>query len=169
MKIRIKLTIFLLALFGTIALTGQTQQLNNYYNDVDQFGEAFKFSIPGFLVRTGLKFALKDEENVELKKSLGKLIKGIKRMKVVVIENPARYRSVSALSSDLRSKEQFEELVRVKDDGEFVNVLIRESDSGKVIKNLVVLVEGKDESVMVSMKTNLKHEDLKGIDWSSID
>ena len=69
---------------------------------------------------------------------------------------------VKKLMRDVR-KNDFEDLMMVRDEGTRVNFMIREE--GKNITNVLVIIHGDGEFIMLSLEGNLNMEDLKQLEF----
>ena len=145
---------FCLSLLVPIFTEAQTQSLNKFYRKYKRGKESVKFTLPGVVFKLG---AAKGKNHVEgeAQKEAVKLAKGIKKMRLLVIEeyNPVTNVDYSDLIQGLQS-EGIEEMITVRTDGTRVYLLMREKK--EKIKNLLILVSSEDSFVMVSAKTKLK-------------
>ena len=81
------------------------------------------------------------------------LVKNLKYIKILSIENDTlgKYKAVNFYDDVMKGKSagNYEELMVIKKDGKNVNFLI--SKDGKVIKELLMLVDGKNEKILISI------------------
>ena len=92
------------------------------------------------------------------------LLKKVNKLKLLVTSenSPVKSAKISGLFSQLRD-DSFEDLIMVKEDDTMVNVMVRGGDNDEKIKNLFVLVREPEEIVMLSMKTNIKMEEVNDL------
>ncbi len=90
------------------------------------------------------------------------LVKNLKYIKILSIENDSlgKYKDVNFYNDVMKGKSaaNYEDLMIIKKDGKDVNFLI--TKDGKVIKELLMLVNGKNEKVLISIQGDI---DLKSI------
>ena len=159
--------LLLLMLMGFVFAPGQhfgqttvsTKSFKKYkFNSRDL---SLNMTIPGWLIDVGATIGVLSTDDLQEKEAL-RLLKKVKRMKVLVLEDGTRLddRYVSGLFSRMK-KHQYEDLIHVRSDGERVNVLIREDKD--VIKNLFFLAREDGEAVIVSMKTKLTMDQVNEV------
>jgi len=142
---------------------GQTLNSNKSYKKYKYNSDdlSLNMTLPGWLIDVGATIAVLSTDDPQEKEAL-RLMKKVKRMKVLVLEDGTRLddKYVSGLFSRMRQN-KYEDLIHVRNDGERVNVLIREEKD--VIKNLFFLVREDEEAVLVSMKTRLTMEQVNEV------
>ena len=149
---------FCLSLLVPVFTQAQTQSLNKFYRKYKRGKESVNFTLPGFVFKLGAAIG-KNHVEGEAQKEAVKLAKGIKKMRLLVIEeyNPVTNADYSDLIQGL-NQEGIEEMITVRTDGTRVNLMMREKK--EKIKNLLILVSSEDTFVMVSAKTKLKLDQI---------
>ncbi len=147
-----KKTIFLLTGIMLVAqLTAQTHRFQ-YLRDTYRGKEGVvSLYIPGFLCRFAASIGNLDQPEEEL-------LRSIRSMRILVIENPALNRRVRFIDEVNVKKldDQYETLMAVHEKDEEVWILAKEK-KGKV-RDLLIIVSG-DENVLVQIKGRV-HRDL---------
>ena len=160
--------LILLILMGFIFAPGQhfgqttvsTKSYKKYKYDSQDL--SLNMTIPGWLINVGAAVAVLSTDDPQEKEAF-RLMKKVKRMKVLILEDATRLddKYVAGLFSRMRQND-YEDLIHVRGDGERVHVLIREDKD--VIKNLFFVVREEDEeAVMVSMKTKLTLDQVNDV------
>lgn len=143
---------------------GAQRSVKKFYRQFHRSEDVIKFKIPGFLTHLGAGIARdhlsKEEGSADALLAL-EMTKYIKNIRLLVVEDPAQMQNidVSSFVKQLKSKDNFEELISVRDNEANVQILIR--DKRNRIKNMMILVQEDSEFVMISMKTNLRYKDLE--------
>ncbi len=128
-----------------------------------------KLSLPGFVIKMGAGIAKSVVDEPEIKELL-KFVKKIGKTKVMVMEdrNPVQRRDLRQMLHQSRKKNNFSDLIQVNEHGTSMNFLIRQQKDktkkgvfkpGK-IKNIILVLNEKDNFVLVSMKTKFTVADL---------
>lgn len=156
-----------LAFIIPIFSDAQTQSLNKFYRKYKRGKESVNFTLPGFVFKLGAAIG-KNHVETEAEKEAVKLAKGIKKMRLLVIEdfNPVTTKDYNKLIKGVNN-EGLEEMITVRTEGTRVNLLMREKK--EKIKNLLILVSSEDTFVMVSAKTKLKLEQIVEVVNQAID
>lgn len=145
-----------LATLLTILLLAQATwaiNVKEVFNEFKDTPRAEYVSISPFLMSIGKCF-INEEEGPEMA-----LAKQIKSMKVLDLEDcspdvKARFsRRIADLCHD-----GYETLVRVNDEGEKVNILVKEKNN--VIREMLILCTSPDDCTMVLFKGKFKTEDI---------
>ena len=163
-KIKMKTTTLLLLLWGVMlaptASFAQTKTINTFYKEFKGLDKNVKMTIPGWLIGMGAEVAKWSVDTPEEKESLN-LLKKVNKLKLLVTSENSDVKNakISGLFSQLRD-DSFEDLIMVKEEDTMVNVMIRGGNDDDKIKNLFVLVREPEEIVMLSMKTNIKMEEV---------
>ena len=147
----------------------QNRTLNSFIRQHKKTENAVKISAPGWVIKLGAavsKTAVKasqeegDEAEAELLYSALKVAKGIKKVKLLVLEDatiPAD--DVDQLVRRVKNRHHFEELMSINTDGTKIRFMSR--GKGDKIKNLLFLVsDGEDGFVMVSVKSKLRLSEI---------
>lgn len=150
-----KILLIASALFLTMsALFAQTESVKSFYERYTNQEKVSDYTINGWL----LKVASEYSDNTDASKVLEK----ITQLRVLVMDdgNPISSHEYKDFLKVLR-KDDFEELIKIKDEDVDVDFFIREEDQH--ITNVLMLVNEKDGFVLISLEGLLKMEDLKNI------
>ncbi|MEO1514950.1 MAG: DUF4252 domain-containing protein [Bacteroidota bacterium] len=145
-------------------VSAQSPSINKFYRQ-NKFEEGVrKVKLPGWLIRLGSRIGAGqiDEADQEAREAL-KMARRVRKMRMLYGEegNPIDQRKVDKLIRNVRKKDNFQDLIYVRDEeGTKVNLLIRTNGAGDLIRNLLILVQSEDEFVMVGLKTKLSIKDI---------
>lgn len=141
----------------TYMAIGQGDPIRHFYNKHKSVANATHINIGGILLDIATKYT--DEEESKA------LLARINRLRILTVPNESKAISDSELLSLRQSvlSDDFEELVMVRNKGSFVNVYMQE-DEQDIIRQVLILVEDKEEVTMVSLLGKMRYEDLKHID-----
>lgn len=157
---------FLLAAFlisMPMVAFSQNKALNKFYRHNKRGKEVRNAKLPGWLIRSGGKIALKksdmSDEDFALAKQLLKKAGGVKFM---YSEDGAKIaqEDIQQLKRDLR-KDHFDDLIMIKSGGEMdFQLMIKEVDG--VVKNLFMLYNDLEDGEMafVTMKMNISLDEV---------
>jgi hypothetical protein len=116
------------------------------------------FKLPGWVmwVGTGLAHEMVDDEDTKLAL---RFAKKVKKLRVMIAEENTEISSydVKSFVNEIKQKD-YEDLIYVRDGETTVNTLVKDKN-GK-LKDLVFLVKDEEEFVFLSMKSNIKVEDI---------
>jgi len=149
--------LFWLALVGLLMVpnmsNAQSKGPNKFYKKYKNKTNSFNITLPGWLIDLGATVATWSTDDPAEKEAI-RLMKKVQRMKLLVVENGAQIKNkhITTLFDRLK-KDQYEDLVVVRDKSARVNILIREE--GDLIRNMFFLVREDDEAVMLSLKTKI--------------
>ncbi len=150
-------------LFVPLFLFSQNRALNKFYRQNKRGKEVRNAKLPGWLIRSGGKIALKrsemSEEDFALAKQLLKKAGGVKFM---YSEDGAKIpqQEIQQLKQDLR-EDHFDDLIMIKSGGEMdFQLMIKEVDG--VVKNLFLLYNDLEDGEMafVTMKMNISLDEV---------
>ncbi|MFK7807245.1 MAG: DUF4252 domain-containing protein [Saprospiraceae bacterium] len=144
----------LLQVFLFTSLTAQSNSIENFYNQYASEENATNVTIKGWLLDLATNFTTDDESKEVLSK--------ITKLRVLLMEdgNPVTRSDFKELKKSIR-KDNFEELMKIRDEGSYVDFYVREE--GEDITNILMLVNDEDEFVLLSLEGLMKWEDLKNI------
>lgn len=157
--------LLLILFFLTGALTSATGQekkpLKTFFHQYKQEDEAFHLSIPGWLLRFGLALAGEKKELDEVELSV---VKGIKKVQLLILENGSEAASL-ALNKTVKElkNNSFEQLLSFREEGARVNLMTHVKRSK--VKNLLLFVNDETDIILINLKTRfpesflLEHED----------
>ncbi len=129
----------------------QTEALDDFYRRHKFAENTVSIRIGNFFLNAGSWFV----EDPAAKR----LIRRSKRARVLVTEDGNRIstREINRLIRDLED-DDYEPLVYVRDDGDKVTLYLREDRN--LVRNLLLMIKGDDEFVMVSLDCKLSRHDL---------
>ena len=132
----------------------QTKAINKFYNKYKNLESVTDIKLNGWVLKLAATFS--DEEEGE------EILKKITQLRVLVMEdgNLVSKQEYSQLKKDVR-KSAFDELFKIKEEGQEIEFMIRESKDA--ITDVLVLVHGNDEFVLLSLEGNLKFSDLNNL------
>ena len=143
-------TLLLVPFFGW----GQNPAIQHFYDKYKSMEQVQDIKLQGWVLELASEFS--DE-------ALGEqLLRKITQLRVLVMEagnlvSPTEYRS---LLRDVK-RASFEELIKVKEEGQHVDLLIRER--GDTITDVLVVISGTDGFVLLSLEGALKFSDLNDL------
>lgn len=149
--------LFWLTLLGLLMIpltsNAQSRGPNKFYNKYKNKTNSLNVTLPGWLIDLGATVAVWSTDDPAEKEAI-RLMKKVQRMKLLVVENGSQIKNnhITKLFDRLK-KDQYEDLVQVRDKSARVNILIREEDD--LIRNMFFLVREDDEAVMLSLKTKI--------------
>jgi hypothetical protein len=117
---------------------------------------SFALKLPGWIVNTGLKYALSDKDN----DALNLLKDKIKQVRILVNENPTV--NVESLITKFKSKslsDNLELYASVKDKNNTINIYAEQKKDK--IKNLFFLINGENNVVLLHLKTDILITDFE--------
>lgn len=147
-----KKIIFSLALLGLgIALPAQNQAVQDFMRKFSKHEQATRLNIGGFF----LKLAAKDNEDEEA----SRIMRSISSLHLLNFdeENPVESNDINQLMQNLRG-EKFEDLAYFKGDDSHVRFMIKESND--VITDLILIVKGDKNFLLLNLEGRLKYTDL---------
>lgn len=149
-NILLVLFVFSLPFIGS----GQTPAIESFYDKYKNMDNVQNVQLKGWLLELASTFA--DEEEA------GNLLKKITQLRVMIMEegNLVSQQEYKSLLKDVK-KQQFEELIQIKDNDQQVEILIREENN--TITHVLVVVNGIDDFVLLSLEGNLKFSDLNDL------
>ncbi len=146
----------LLLLAAFVAVWGitfaQSKTIKNFYEKYKGLEEVTDLKLQGWMIR----LAARSTEDVEEQK----LLKKITHLRILSMENgnlvsPQEH---SQLVQSVK-KEAFESLLQIRDQGQHVEFFIREK--GNIITDLLLLISGVEQFVLISLEGNLDFSDLQ--------
>ena len=112
-------------------------------------------SLNGWVLSMASKMS--DEEGTEILEKITKLRIMIADEKDIVAKT-----DVKKLIKDVQ-KNSFEDLMTIRDEGTRINFMIREE--GENITNVLVIIHGEGDFILLSLEGNLNFDDLKQLDF----
>ena len=128
--------------------SSQQESIEKFYNKYVDNEKISDISLNGWILSMASKMS--EEEGTEI-------LQKITEEKDIVSKA-----DVKKLMRDVR-KNDFEDLMTVRDEGTRVNFMIREE--GENITNVLVIIHGDGEFILLSLEGNLNMEDLKQLEF----
>ena len=109
-----------------VALTSNMygqKTVHKYIDKIKMHKDAYAFTVPGWLVRTGLRAAI--DEDIKDSQGYKDIVDGIKQLRFVVVDNGDVLESgqVTKMLNDFRDKDGMVDYVKVKEDGNEIFVI----------------------------------------------
>lgn len=126
-------------------------------------------SIPGWIIRLGLKFV--NDQNEDVRSSgLLRIAKKIKHLNVAITNLDTKIYNTKAIVNNFikgfKEKDGFEEYISVRSEDQNLKIMVIEDKD--VIKNLVILSEDQGEIAMIHLKTSMTLDDLKSVSFRQL-
>ncbi|MEM6965530.1 MAG: DUF4252 domain-containing protein [Bacteroidota bacterium] len=150
-KILLALAMLAIPLFAF----SQHECIEKFYNKYISDEKVTDISLDGWILSLAAKMT--DEEGTEILEKVTKL-----RIMVAEDKNVVPKADIKQLMRDVR-KNQFEDLLTVREEDTRVNFMIREE--GDKITNVLVVVHGADEFVLLSLEGSLDFDELRELDF----
>lgn len=147
-----KKIIFSLALLGLgFALPAQNQVVQDFMRKFGKYEQATRLNIGGLF----LKLAAKDSDDDEAMR----IMRSISSLHLLNFDegNPVEANDVNQLMEKLRA-DKFEDLAYFKGDDAHVRFMIKESND--LITDLVMIVKGEKNFLLLNLEGRLKYTDL---------
>lgn len=135
--------------------SSQNKSIENFYNKYVDNESISDISLNGWILSMASKMS--EEDGTEILQKITKLRIMLAEEKDIVSKT-----DVKKLMRDVRNND-FEDLMTIRDDGTRVNFMIREE--GKNITNVLVIIHGDGDFILLSLEGNLNFEDLKQLDF----
>ncbi len=148
----ILLIVSLMAL-PVIACT-QAQSIQRFYDKYKALENVSEVKLQGWLLEVAASFT--DEATAE------SLLRKISQLRILVMEdgNLITEKEHRRLLRDVK-KERFEAIMEIREGGEHIEFLLREDKN--TITDVLILVSGDDEFVLLSLEGALRFEDLNDL------
>ena len=150
-KIIIAIAILAIPFFAS----SQHECIEKFYDKYIKDEKVTDISLDGWILSLAAKMS--DEEGTEILEKVTKL-----RIMVAEEKNIVTKSDIKQLMRDVR-KNEFEDLLTVREENTRVNFMIREE--GDKITNVLVVVYGDDEFVLLSLEGNLDFDELRELDF----
>jgi hypothetical protein len=153
---------FIIFTFCLISINVSSQKsINNLFESIKDDEKTFALKLPGWIIDTGLKYALSETDNQTLNLFKDK----INQMRILVNENKeANFNNVISKFKKAATKDHLELYASVKDKENIVNIYVEESK--EKVKNLFFLINGDDNTVLLHLKTDILLSDFKNADFT---
>lgn len=132
----------------------QTKAIANFYDKYKNMEDVTDLKLRGWVLKLASSFSDEAEE--------AQLLRKISQLRILTMEN-GNLVSQSEYKNLIKNikQEAFEELFQVRDEGQTIEFLIREK--GDTITDVLMLVSGDDEFIMLSLEGALKFSDLNDL------
>lgn len=148
-------------------LMGQ-RAAHKFIDHAKQKDGAVAMTIPGWLIRTGIRIATgTDDSELDEMEGLRDIVKGIKQLRFVLVEDTNDEVPQSAVDKLIRLSievDGMEEYVRVRDKDTRVTVMVKQHKDR--ITNLLILSDDGDELAVVNVKTKISLTELEAAAFS---
>jgi hypothetical protein len=151
-------TLILMALILPLVSMGQSKAVVDFQNKYSDDRDASFVTIQGSLFNFVASIADFDDDPEA--QALGRIADGIEAMQVLSVpyfEADLSKAEVQDLKASLK-KENYESLMSAKDGREYVEVMAK--GSGSEIRDIIILVDNRDQFVLISMDGVLSMEDI---------
>jgi len=151
------LSFFVLVLLCT-NLSGQSS-VNNLIDKMKEHKHAYAVTLPGWVIRTGVN--LISDEEFKFEKGFKDIVGGIKRLRVLHIDDKVQIENTKLRSivSQIKEKDGYVDYATVKEEGNLVHVIVKED--GTKIKSLVIIANSEDGFTILNLKTDIEMEELE--------
>ena len=158
-----KLLTFLILVLLCSNISGQ-RSVNKLIDKMKEHKNAYAVTLPGWLIRTGLNIAAEDE--LKFEKGFKEIVGGIKRLRVLYIDEKVSIDNskMRSIVSQIKEKDGYVDYATVKEENNLVNVIVKEE--GTRIKSLVIIANGEDGFTILNLRTDIEMEDLKNANLS---
>lgn len=155
-KMNLKSITLILAIIATSLPAFSQEGIQNFYKKYMTNEKMTNINLSGWVLQMAGEYADEGKEKEMLQK--------ITKLRVMIMEdaNLVTKGDYANLIKDIR-KDDFEPLMNIKDGGDKIDLYLR--DDGETITNVLVLVNGDDEFVLLSLEGNLKFSDLNDINF----
>lgn len=138
------LIISFILILSAAALTAQQSEINAFF---DKYGSNSDFTQVNISPKMFEMFAQMDVD-ADMDAETLEMIKSLKGLKILTTEvNPMQYYKEFTSKVETSS---YEELMTVRDGNSDVKFLVKDSDSGNIVNELLLLVGGDDSFVLMS-------------------
>jgi hypothetical protein len=152
-------TLMIIAMLPFLAMA-QSKTISSFQDKYSDHDDATYVTIKGSLFNLVASIAEYDEDPDEDMQAFGRIADGINSMEVLKVpfyDTNLNREEVKSLRSAL-AKEGYEEFLMVKEGKELINVMAQ--GAADEIRNMLVLVEEKEEFTLISIDGKLSMKDL---------
>lgn len=148
------LLLYITLLLLPVLAVGQSRYITQFYNDYKSMEEVTNLNLRGFVLRLAGTFA--DDADAR------KIIRKVSHLRLLMMEDvnlvsPEAYTSlIRGIKSD-----RFEELMMIREEGQRIEFFLRED--GDTITDVLMLLHGQEEFLLLSLEGALKFSDLKNL------
>ena len=148
--------LFLYCLLAFLPATAiaQSSYINHFFKEYKSQAEVTNLNIGSFMLRLVGTFS--DDEDAK------KVLKKVTHLRMLVMEDDNLVSSddYTSLIKGIQS-DDFEELIQIRDKGQRIDFFLRED--GDTITDVLMILRGDDEFLLLSLEGNLRFSDLKNI------
>lgn len=151
-----KITLIALGmLMSILCVQAQTPSIDQFFEKYNAYENTLDITLQGWMLKGASLFS-EDEDSK-------KLMRKISKLRVLILDEGSLIskQEVGRLLKNVRGH-QFEDLMEVRDEGNKINFLIRENN--KQITNVLMLLKGEEDFMLISLEGLLKFEDLNQIE-----
>jgi hypothetical protein len=132
----------------------QSRHITQFYNQYKSYEEVTNINLQGFVLRLAGNFVDDDDAR--------KIIRKVSHLRLLVVEDTklVTAEDYTALVKGLKS-DRFEELMQFRDGGDRVDFYLRED--GDRITDVIMLLRGDDEFLMLSLEGAFRFSDLNDL------
>ena len=151
-----KITLIALGmLMSILCVQAQTPSVEQFFEKYNDYEDSFEISLQGWMLKGASLFA-DDDVSKDLMRKISKL-----RVLIMDEGSLVSKQDIGRLLKNVRGQ-QFEDLMEIRDDGNKINFLIRENNNQ--ITNVLMLLKGDDDFILISLEGLLKFEDLNRLE-----
>ena len=153
------LILVLLCSLSISTATAQNKSINQFICKHKKLDDSYAFNIPGFLFNmVGNSTWLMDKEDTEAIAAM-KIMRKVNHLKIFVSEHADQisYESKAKMIAGMK-KNNYEELMVIRDQGSDMNIYIREKKD--CIRNVFIMINDGNEMICLSMRSKLKLSDF---------
>ena len=138
------------------SLSGQSDAIQQFFDKYRDAPETTNVKVGGLILDLAITFADTDEE--------AELLRKISRVRVMTLPEKSVVSTddILALRQSVLA-DDFEELIQVRDEGDLINIYLRED--AEAITDLLIMVDDGEELTCVSLEGRLQWEDLDDLDF----
>lgn len=154
--------LFIFVLLSSCSRSPAYRFIDNY----NQQSNTISATIPGWLVRTGMRAAFKDYSDEDDVKGFAAIAKKLGEIRVFTAKNGVvPTDGIRKLILDSKDSD-YEEYVTARDKGKIVNVMVRQDDD--TVKNILIIVSSEEEVVVAHMDSEIQIHELEkaSISWN---
>lgn len=139
-----------------LSAQAQTPQLEQFFNKYSEYENTLDITLKGWMLKGASMFS-EDEDGK-------RILQKISKLRVLILEegNLVSKGAANGLLKEARH-DAFEDLMEIRDEGNKINFLIREDN--KHITDVLMLLRGDEEFMLISLEGLLKFEDLNQIQF----
>lgn len=152
-------TLMIIAMLPIIAMA-QSKSVTAFQDKYSDHEDVTYVAVKGSLFNLIASIADYDEDPDEDMEAMSRIAKGIKSMEVLRVpyyETDLNREEVATLRNSLK-KDNYEDFLTVKEGKELINVMAQGTEDE--IRNMIVLVEEKDDFTLISINGTLSMKDL---------